>query len=131
MGRVEGLSPNEREKEVRKYIQEILGGKEIVFHDGVRATVSGNNRNEIAHDTYHRTKGLRRTAEIAEIEKLINNARYEKDSEAEDYNKKKFSSFRYYTVLARYKGEEQILRLNVGKSPHTNKYRFYAITVKK
>ena len=98
---------------------------------GVRATVSGNNRNEIAHDTYHRTKGLRRTAEIAEIEKLINNARYEKDSEAEDYNKKKFSSFRYYTVLARYKGEEQILRLNVGKSPHTNKYQFYAITVKK
>lgn len=81
MRRVEGLSPNEREKEVRKYIQEILGGKEIIFHDGIKATVTGRDANKLAHDAYHSEKGERRTAELAEIEKLIGAARYVKDGE--------------------------------------------------
>ena len=131
MKRVEGLSPNEREKAVRKYLQEVLTGKVLYFHDGVVATVSGNDRRELAHDTFHTEKGLRRTAELAEIENLIKNARHEKEGAVENHNKEKFSMFRYYTVTTRYKGNEQTLRLNVGKSIHTGKYQLYAITVKK
>ena len=131
MKRVEGLSPNEREKAVRKYLQEVLTGKVLYFHDGVVATVSGNDRRELAHDTFHTEKGLRRTAELAEIENLIKNARHEKEGAVESHNKEKFSTFRYYTVTTRYKGNEQTLRLNVGKSIHTGKYQLYAITVKK
>ena len=131
MKRVEGLSPNEREKAVRKYLQEVLTGKVLYFYDGVVATVSGNDRRELAHDTFHTEKGLRRTAELAEIENLIKNARHEKEGAVEDHNKEKFSMFRYYTVTTRYRGNEQTLRLNVGKSIHTGKYQLYAITVKK
>ena len=106
-----------------------LGGKEITFHDGVVATVSGNDRRELAHDTFHTEKGLRRTAELAQVEKLIGAARYVKDGEVEEHNRDRFSKFRYYGVTTRYKGEEESLLLNIGKNKFTGKYNFYTITV--
>lgn len=128
--RVKGLSQKERVKEVENYLREVLGGREIEFSDGIKATVSNNDANKLARDTYHPEKGMRRTAELAEANRLVKNARFEKDGEVVGHNKDKFSSFRYYVVTTRYKGEEEALRLNVGKNIHTNKYQFYAITVK-
>ena len=124
MKRVEGLSRKERVKAVENYLREVLGGREIEFHDGIKATVTGRDANKLARDTYNAEKGMRRTAELAQVEKL-----YVKDGEVDGHNKDHFSKFRYYGVTTRYKGEEEELLLNVGRNIHTNKYQFYAITV--
>lgn len=129
MRRVEGLSQKERVKAVENYLREVLGGKEITFHDGIKATVTGRDANKLARDTYHSEKGMRRTAELAEIEKLISNARYQEDSKVIGHNEDKFTTFRYYAVTTSYKGEKETLRFNVGKDKYTGKYRLYAITV--
>ena len=129
MKRVEGLSRKERVKAVENYLREVLGGREIEFHDGIKATVTGRDANKLAHDTYHSEKGERRTAELSEVEKLIDAARFLKEGNVEEHNKDRFSKFRYYSVTTRYKGEEEELLLNVGRNIHTNKYQFYAITV--
>lgn len=126
--RVEGLSQKERVKAVENYLREVLGGKEITFHDGIKATVTGRDANKLARDTYHAEKGMRRTAELAQVEKLIDAARYVKDGEVDGHNKDHFSKFRYYGVTTRYKGNDEVLFLNVGKNIYTEKYQFYAIT---
>ena len=128
MKRVEGLSRKERVKAVENYLREVLGGREIEFHDGIKATVTGRDANKLARDTYNAEKGERRTAELAEVEKLISNARYQENGKVIGHNEEKFTMFRYYAVSTRYKGEET-LRFNVGKNKYTGKYRFYAITV--
>ncbi len=128
MKRVEGLSRKERVKAVENYLREVLGGKEIEFHDGIKATVTGRDANKLAHDTYHREKGERRTAELSEVEKLIDAARFLKEGNVEEHNKDRFSKFRYYSVTTRYKGSEEVLLLNVGRNIYTGKYQFYAIT---
>ena len=129
MKRVEGLSQKERVKAVENYLREVLGGREIEFHDGIKATVTGRDANKLANDTYHGEKGERRTAELSEVEKLIDAAHFVKESEVTEHNRGRFSEFRYYRVATRYKGEEEELLLNVGRNIHTNKYQFYAITV--
>ena len=126
---MEGLSRKERGKAVENYLREVLGGREIEFHDGIKATVTGRDANKLARDTYHAEKGERRTAELAEVEKLIGNARYQENGKVIGHNEEKFTMFRYYAVTTRYKGEEETLRFNVGKDKYTGKYRFYAITV--
>lgn len=131
MRRVEGLSQKERVKAVENYLREVLGGKEITFHDGIKATVTGGDANKLANDTYHAEKGMRRTAELAEVEKLIDAARYVKDGEVDGHNKDHFSKFRYYGVTTRYKGNDEVLFLNVGKNIYTEKYQFYALTTDK
>ena len=129
MRRVEGLSRKERVKAVENYLREVLGGREIEFHDGIKATVTGRDANKLANDTYLSEKGERRTAELSEVEKLIDAAHFVKESEVTEHNRGRFSEFRYYRVATRYKGEEEELLLNVGRNIHTNKYQFYAITV--
>lgn len=126
--RVDGLLQKERVKAAENYLREVLGGKEIIFHDGIKATVTGRDANKLAHDAYHSKKGERRTAELAEIEKLIGAARYVKDGEVEEHNRDRFSKFRYYGVTTRYKGNDEVLLLNVGKNIYTGKYQFYTIT---
>lgn len=126
--RVDGLLQKERVKAAENYLREVLGGKEIIFHDGIKATVSGRDANKLARDTYHADKGMRRTAELAQIEKLISNARYQEDSKVIGHNEDKFTTFRYYAVTTSYKGEKETLRFNVGKDKYTGKYRLYAIT---
>lgn len=79
MKRVEGLSRKERVKAVENYLREVLGGREIEFHDGIKSTVTGRDANKLAHDTYHSEKGERRTAELSEVEKLIDAARFLKE----------------------------------------------------
>ena len=128
MKRVEGLSRKERVKAVENYLREVLGGREIEFHDGIKATVTGRDANKLAHDTYHSEKGERRTAELSEVEKLIDAARFLKEGNVEEHNKDRFSKFRYYSVTTRYKGSEEVLLLNVGRNIYTGKYQLYAIT---
>ena len=129
MRRVEGLSRKERVKAVENYLREVLGGKEITFHDGIKATVTGRDANKLAHDTYHSEKGERRTAELAEVKKLISNARYQEEGEVIGHNEEKFITFRYDAVTTSYKGEKETLRFNVGKDKYAGKYRLYAIDV--
>lgn len=131
MKRVEGLSRKERVKAVENYLREVLGGRDIEFHDGIKATVTGRDANKLANDTYHAEKGERRTAELSEVEKLIDAARYVKDGEVNEHNKDHFSKFRYYGVTTRYKGNDEVLLLNVGKNIYTGKYQFYALTTDK
>lgn len=128
MKRVEGLSRKERVKAVENYLREVLGGREIEFHDGIKATVTGRDAKKLAIDTYHAEKGERRTAELSEVEKLIDAARFVKEGEVEEHNKDHFTKFRYYSVKTRYKGSEDVLLLNVGRNIYTGKYQFYAIT---
>ena len=129
MKRVEGMPRKERVKAVENYLREVLGGRDIEFHDGIKATVTGRDAKKLANDTYHAEKGERRTAELSEVEKLIDAARFVKEGKVEEHNKDRFSEFRYYSVKTRYKGSEEVLLLNVGRNIYTNKYQFYAITV--
>ena len=107
MRRVEGLSRKERVKAVENYLREVLGGKEIIFHDGIKATVTGRDANKLANNTYHAEKGMRRTAELAEVEKLISNARYQEYSNVIGHNEEKFITFSYYAVTTSYKREKE------------------------
>lgn len=129
MKRVEGLPRKERVKAVENYLREVLAGRDIEFHDGIKATVMGRDANKLANDTYHAEKGERRTAELSEVEKLIDAARFVKESKVTEHNKDRFSEFRYYRMTTRYKGEEKSLLLNIGKNKFTGKYNFYTITV--
>ena len=131
MKRVEGLPRKERVKAVENYLREVLGGREIEFHDGIKATVTGRDAKKLAIDTYHAEKGERRTAELSEVEKLIDAARFVKEGEVEEHNKDHFTKSRYYSVKTRYKGEEEELLLNVGRNIYTEKYQLYAITSNK
>lgn len=107
MRRVEGLLQKERVKAAENYLREVLGGKEIAFHDGIKATVTGRDANKLANDTYHTEKGMRRTAELAEVKKLISNARYQEEGEIIGHNEEKFITFRYYAVTTSYKREKE------------------------
>lgn len=57
--RVDGLLQKERVKAAENYLREVLGGKEITFHDGIKATVTGRDANKLARDTYQAEKGIR------------------------------------------------------------------------
>ena len=57
--RVDGLLQKERVKAAENYLREVLGGKEIIFHDGIKATVTGRDANKLARDTYQAEKGIR------------------------------------------------------------------------
>ena len=107
MRRVEGLLQKERVKAAENYLREVLGGKEIAFHDGIKATVTGRDANKLANDTYHTEKGMRRTAELAEVKKLISNARYQEEGEVIGHKEEKFITFRYYAVTTSYKREKE------------------------
>lgn len=50
---------------------------------------------------------MRRTAELAQVEKLISNARYQEDSNVIGHNEEKFTTFRYYAVTTSYKREKK------------------------
>ena len=105
--RMDGLLQKERVKAAENYLREVLGGKEIIFHDGIKATVTGRDANKLARDTYQAEKGMRRTAELAQAEKLISNARYQEDSNVIGHNEEKFITFRYYAVTTSYKREKE------------------------
>lgn len=125
--RVDGVTGKARAKVIANYIIETLGGRTITLHDGIHADVDNGDLTKMARDAFPRGKGLRRTAELGEITKLIDNARYSRSDD--DAKHDKFSAFRYYSVKTRYKGEEESLLLNIGKNKFTGKYNFYTITV--
>ena len=124
--RVDGVTGKARAKAIANYIIETLGGRTITLHDGIYADVDNGDLTKMARDAFPHGKRLRRTAELGEITKLIDNARY---SRSDDAKHNKFSAFRYYSVKTRYKGEEESLLLNIGKNKFTGKYNFYTITV--
>ncbi len=125
--RVGGVTGKARAKVIANYIIETLGGRTITLHDGIYADVDNGDLTKMARDAFSHGKGLRRTAELGEITKLIDNARYSRSDDDAKHNK--FSAFRYYSVKTRYKGEEESLLLNIGKNKFTGKYNFYTITV--
>ena len=127
MRRVEGVTGKARAKVIANYIIETLGGRTITLHDGIYADVDNGDLTKMARDAFSHGKGLRRTAELGEITKLIDNACYSRSDDDAKHNK--FSAFRYYSVKTRYKGEEESLLLNIGKNKFTGKYNFYTITV--
>lgn len=49
----------ERVKAAENYLREVLGGEEIIFHDGIKATVTGRDANKLARDTYQAEKEIR------------------------------------------------------------------------
>ena len=127
MKRVEGLKGRARTKAIANYIVEVLGGRSMTLHDGISAVVDNADLIKMAQDAFPHGRGLRRTTELGEIAKIIDNARYSHS----DYNARhnKFSAFRYYAVKTRYKGEDETILLNIGKNKFTGKYNFYTITV--
>lgn len=125
--RVDGVTGKARAKVIANYIIETLGGRTITLHDGIYADVDNGDLTKMARDAFSHGKGLRRTAELGEITKLIDNARYSRSDDDAKHNK--FSAFRYYSVKTRYKGEEESLLLNIEKNKFTGKYNFYTITV--
>ena len=65
MKRVEGLSRKERVKAVENYLREVLGGRDIEFHDGIKATVTGRDADKLAraiHTMPKRANGERRNS---------------------------------------------------------------------
>ena len=99
---------------IANYIIETLGGRTITLYDGIYADVDNGDLTKMARDAFSHGKGLRRTAELGEITKLIDNARYSRSDDDAKHNK--FSAFRYYSVKTRYKGEEESLLLNIEKT---------------
>lgn len=127
MKRVEGLKGRARTKAIANYIVEVLGGRSMTLHDGISAVVDNADLIKMAQDAFPHARGLRRTTELGEIAKIIDNARYSHSDYNAMYNK--FSAFRYYAVKTRYKGEDETILLNIGKNKFTGKYNFYTITV--
>ena len=92
MKRVEGLKGRARTKAIENYIVEVLGGRSMTLHDGISAVVDNADLIKMAQDAFPHGRGLRRTTELGEIAKIIDNARYSHS----DYNARhnKFSAFR-------------------------------------
>ncbi len=119
--RVEGLRGSTKYKKIQEYILEVLGGQPIRLSDGKMATVDKSDALHIANKA-----AGRKTAEIAEIRKLIENAvLYAKDIYAEH---NKFDSFYYYKADVRFENETYPSFINVGRSKNDGTYHIYDIT---
>ena len=78
-----------------------------------------------AKELSHRANRAR-TAQLGNIEKLIENAVY--DNSALNVDHDKFTDFHYYAVSVKYEGEVLDLWLNIGVAKNDGKNHLYAIT---
>lgn len=116
------LASSDRNKydTIRRYLIENFGGRELELSDGKKAVIDKSDAKELAHKA-----DSKRTAEIAELEKIIKKATFLTENKVEH---NKFSAFRYYTAPVRYKGERTEIILNVGIHSYDKKLQLYAIT---
>lgn len=105
---------------IRRYLIENFGGRELELSDGKKAVIDKSNAKELAHKA-----DSKRTAEIAEFEKIIKKAVFLTEKNVEH---NKFSGFRYYMAPVKYKGEKTGIILNVGIHAYDKKLHLYAIT---
>ena len=105
---------------IRRYLIENFGGRELELSDGKKAVIDKSDAKELAHKA-----DSKRTAEIAELKKIIKKATFLTEKNVKH---NKFSAFRYYTAPVKYKGEKTEIILNVGIHSYDKKLHLYAIT---
>ncbi len=106
---------------IRDYIVRCFTGKSITFRDGRTAIVDKTDAKELSKHA-----GKIKTAEIAKLREIIDNAEvYQADIEADH---KKFKSFTYYKATVEMDGKSFDILLNVGFGKFDNQNHFYAIT---
>ena len=121
--RVKGLSKAEKNVVIQQYILDALGDEPFRLSDGKIAVVDRSDAHHIAYGT--QTK--KDVAQVAEVKRLVENARFY--AEATDVTHKKFDYFSYYEAVVRYQGEEMPIYLNVGRAKNDHTYHLYDIKV--
>lgn len=109
---------------MRDYIFEKLGGRDIELSDGITAIVDKSDAQHIANST----RNIAEKARISEIEKIIKNAKFYNEVDA---NHNKFNHFRYYELPVKYNDDIVFVTLNVGKSKTDSVYHIYDLTAPK
>ena len=121
--RTAGLHGAEKNKEIQRYILEVLLEQPIMLSDGSEAVVDRRDALHIANRA-----GVEKTAQIAEIKRLVETAVLCASDTKAGHNK--FSEFWYYKAEVRFKGQEFPLYVNVGKAINDGTYHIYDITKK-
>ena len=108
-------------KIIRDYILEKLGGKKVQLSDGKTAVVDNSDAGHLSHKA-----GNKKTAEISQIEKIIESAKLVAEEDSKKDNK--FSYFYYYEANVRYEGKPITVYLNVGEARNDHTNHIYDIT---
>ena len=106
---------------IRTYVFKLLGGRNLTLSDGRTVIVDKTDAKEIAHKSNER-----KTAEIASIERIIQEAKYFADDSAVTHNK--FDYFAYYFTPVRYKGKTYNVIINVGRAKNDGVFHLYDLT---
>ncbi len=121
LARLIATSDNSKYNTIRNYVFELLGGRKLTLSDGRIVVIDKTDAKELAHKANDR-----KTAEIASIEKIIQEARYFADDSAVTHDK--FDYFAYYFAPVRYKGKVYNVIVNAGRAKNDGVFHLYDLT---
>lgn len=121
LARLIATSGKSKYNTIRNYVFELLGGRKLTLSDGRTVIVDKTDAKELAHKANDR-----KTAEIASIERIVQEARYFADDSEVTHNK--FDYFAYYFAPVRYKGKMYNVIVNVGRAKNDGVFHLYDLT---
>ncbi|MBR3967555.1 MAG: hypothetical protein IKJ91_10830 [Clostridia bacterium] len=121
--RIGKTSGSGKYKIIQEYILDVLKKQPIILSDGKKAVVDRRDALHIGNEAADM-----KTAQIAEIKKLVETARLFAEETNVDHNK--FNYFCYYKADVRYEDEIFPIYINVGKAINDGSYHIYDITKK-
>ncbi|MBR6604118.1 MAG: hypothetical protein IKK94_08895, partial [Clostridia bacterium] len=121
--RIGKTSGSGKYKIIQEYILDVLKKQPIILSDGKKAVVDRRDALHIGNEAADI-----KTAQIAEIKKLVETARLFAEETNVDHNK--FNYFCYYKADVRYEDEIFPIYINVGKAINDGSYHIYDITKK-
>ncbi|MBQ3202791.1 MAG: hypothetical protein IJB36_04020 [Clostridia bacterium] len=119
--RVEGVPKGKKNEIIQQYILDALGKEPFRLSDGKMAVVDRSDARHIANFA----RSEMEVAQVAEIKKLVENARLYTDAPADGHGK--FDHFWYYEAIVRYSNDEYSVFLNVGRTHNDRTYHLYDI----
>lgn len=108
---------------IRRYLIEEFGGYTFTLSDGRKAIMDNSDAKELSHNATDK-----KTRHLGDLKQLVEKAA--PHHSAFDVEHPKFTDFHYYTVTAKYAGEEIDLWINVGVAKNDGKNHIYSITNK-
>lgn len=121
LARLIAASGNSKYNTIRNYVFELLGGRKFTLSDGRAVIVDKTDAKELAHKANDR-----KTAEIASIERIVQEAQYFADDSEVTHNK--FDYFAYYFAPVRYKGKMYNVIVNIGRAKNDGVFHLYDLT---
>lgn len=113
----------EKYKIIQEYILENLGEQPITLSDGKKAVVDKSDARHISQKA-----GNKKTAQISEIKKIVENAQLIADENST--KERKFDYFYYYEAHVKFGKDTYPIYLNVGRARNDSTYHIYDITQK-